>query len=127
MTFTIRIRGATNAPMVAEYECPEHGRFEEVVPRDDQGNPPDWIECPHDDPDYAEHVEYPCRYRAEWRISAPHGSVKQFEVVRGGVAKPDSPMYLDTRELGNGMPYSEWRAKRDKVYEERRWKESKAL
>jgi hypothetical protein len=36
-------------------------------------------------------------------------------------------MYLDTRELGEGMPYQEWRDKRDRLYRDRRHAESKDL
>jgi hypothetical protein len=46
-------------------------------------------------------------------------------VVRGPVAKPDSPMFCDTRELGEGMKMGEWKAKRQKLYAERRHREFK--
>lgn len=68
-----------------------------------------------------------CGAMAEWMPSAIHGSVRMGEVSRGPVAKPDSPMFLDTRELGEGMPLKEFKAKRRKLYEERRHKESKDL
>ena len=110
MTFTIRIRGAHTQPIVQDFECHVHGRFADVAPRDI-----DSVPCPL------------CGSPSEWRISAPHGSVRLAEVVRGGVAQPDSPMYLSTRELAEGMSRSEWRAKRDKIYEERRHKESKCV
>ncbi len=94
-----------------EYECSAHGRFEALVERDG----PDYHHCPV------------CSKPAIWVVSAPMGRVRIGEVERGGVEKAASPMYLSTRELGEGMPYDDWRAKRDKMYEERRHKESKEL
>jgi hypothetical protein len=94
-----------------EYLCDSHGRFSALVDRDG----PDWHACPT------------CSTPSIWVISAPMGRVRLAEVERGGVSKPDSPMYLDTRELGEGMGMDEWRAKRDKLYEDRRHQESKDL
>jgi hypothetical protein len=92
-----------------EYLCDSHGRFSATVERDG----PDCHPCPL------------CSRPSIWVISAPMGRVRTAEVQRGGVDKPDSPMFLDTRELGEGMPFDQWRAKRDKMYEERRHKEAK--
>jgi hypothetical protein len=95
-----------------DYECPTgHGVFEALADRDAL----DWHPCPV------------CSKPSILIMPAPMGRVRLAEVERGGVSKPDSPMFLDTRELGEGMPMEEWRAKRDKVYEERRHKESKDL
>lgn len=97
--------------IVNEYLCDSHGRFSATVDRDG----PDCHPCPT------------CSKPSIYVISAPMGRVRIGEVQRGGVDKPDSPMYLDTRALGEGQPYSEWREQRDKLYQERRHKESKEL
>lgn len=94
-----------------EFLCDSHGRFTAIVDRDG----PDCHPCPR------------CSAPSVWVISAPMGRIRIGEVERGGVDKPDSPMYLNTRELGEGMPYDEWRGKRDKMYEERRHREGKDL
>jgi hypothetical protein len=97
--------------IVNEFWCDSHHRFEALVERDS----PDWHPCPS------------CSKPSIWVCSAPMGKVRLAEVERGGVDQPASPMFLSTQDLGNGMPYQEWREKRDKVYEERRHKESKEL
>lgn len=109
MTWTIKTRGARSQLKLQDFECDTCGMVEVLAPICDV------TKCPC------------CDGWAVWRISAPHGVVRQAEVVRGGVARPDSPMYLDTRPLAEGMSREEWKAKREKIYAERRWKESKAL
>ncbi len=59
--------------------------------------------------------------------SPVRGRVRAAEVERGGVDRPDSPMFLNTRALGEGQPYDEWRKDRDKLYRDRRHKESKEI
>lgn len=66
-----------------------------------------------------------CDQRASWQPPRIKSMSVAASVSRGPVAKPDSPMYLDTRELGEGMPASEWREKRRKLYQERRHREFK--
>jgi hypothetical protein len=114
----------------AEYRCCSHGVFGVVVERDANGDPPECWPCPElilgaDESDLDDDVC--CDYPSPWTISAPMGRVRTAEVVRGGVDRPDSPFYLDTRKLGEGQPYEEFRAERDKLYAERRHKESKEL
>lgn len=108
MTFTIRIRGASSQPILQDFLCDDCGPFSATTERGATETP-----CPD------------CGKSAPWVISAPHGSVRLAEVERGKVAKPDSPYFCDTRELGEGMPIEEWRAKRAKYHQERRWKEFK--
>ncbi len=110
---------------MAEFECPFHGRFELTVPRDTNGDPPEAAKCRAVCGEGVSEEDTLCLEMSPWCISAPMGRVRTAEVQRGRVDKPDSPMYLDTRELGEGMPYDDWRAKRDKLYEERRHKEAK--
>jgi hypothetical protein len=97
--------------IASEFLCDSHGRFDALVDRD----APDWHPCPR------------CSAPSIWVISAPMGRVRIAEVMRGGVDKPDSPMFLDTRKLGEGQPYEEFRAERDKLYAERRHAEGKDL
>jgi hypothetical protein len=65
-----------------------------------------------------------CDARATWQPS-PLVSRVATTVVRGPVAKPDSPMFCDTRALGEGQKLSEWKADRQKLYQERRHREFK--
>ena len=98
--------------IVCDYICtsPDCGDVQEhTVP----SPAPDIVECET------------CGEEAHWLPSPIRGSVRVGEVERGKVAKPDSPMFCDTRELGEGMPLSEWKAKRAKMYEERRFQERK--
>lgn len=96
--------------ILSDYRCSTCGPFEALAPSD-----ADAVDCPE------------CGERSPWMPAPVHGRVRLGEVVRGKVAKPDSPMFLDTRDLGAGMPLKEWRAKRDKIYQERRHKEGKDL
>lgn len=108
MTFTVRIRGASSQPMLQDFLCDSCGPISALAPRDCDGIP-----CPD------------CDGFAYWVISAPMVGPEKATVDRGSVAKPDSPYYCDTRELGAGMPLSEWKAKRAKYHQERRWREFK--
>lgn len=110
MSWTVKTRGASSQPMLQDFLCDDCGPISTIAPRDVDSTP-----CPD------------CGKPARWVISAPRVAIPIAEVVRGGVAKPDSPMYLDTRPLAEGMPLTEWKARRQKLYEERRWKESKKL
>ncbi len=105
--------------ILADFTCPRHGRFELLVDADD-----DWASCPERMDCCDEHIDF-CGEFSPWSPSPVRGRVRIGEVERGKVDKPDSPMMLDTRELGEGMPMEEWRAKRDRMYEERRHKEAK--
>ena len=80
------------------------------------GSPaPDDVICPE------------CGSMAAWSPSPVLGRVKSIEVSRGGYAKPDRKTWLDTRELGEGMPLAEFKAKRRKIREEQTWRETKEL
>ena len=48
------------------------------------------------------------------------GRVRRVEVTRGKWQKPEHPGWVDTRELGEGMPIEEFRAKRQKVRDQLR-------
>lgn len=110
MTWTLRIRGASSQPIVQEFACPEHGRFTATAPRDT-----DAIACLR------------CGLVSSWVISAPVGYCDGTTVVRGKVAAQECPTWMDTRPLAEGMSMQEWRARRDKVWAEKRHKEAKEL
>lgn len=76
---------------------------------------PDFIEC-----------EF-CGEQARWSPSPVMGRVRKSEVARGKWQKPEHPGWVDTRELGEGQPIEEYRAKRRKIREELRWKANKDL
>jgi hypothetical protein len=115
--------------ILADFTCPEHGRFEALAPSDADSHPCPALLPPWEDHGPAGDLEDGgvCQATSPWSPSPVHGRVRTAEVQRGGVDKPASPFYLDTRKLGEGQPYEEFRAERDKLYAERRHKESKEL
>lgn len=138
MTWTIRHRDRSGAPMIAEYECPVHGRFEATVERDTAGDPPataacqEWVEP--DMPEmqtFADVLKAPYPHRCgrvgAWRISAPLGKVRIAEVTRGRSEAPPTKHALTTRDLAEGMPMKEWKAKRAALRDERRRAKIKAV
>lgn len=112
MTFTIKHRGAGGL-MVAEYLCPVHGRFELLVNRDDEGDPPDAVRCNR----YDELLNDLCTKEAEYAISAP--SVHTQFVISAtqgkSAAKPHRDA-MDTRMLTEGRK-KEFRQQRKAVRE----------
>ena len=80
-----------------EYRCPTHGLFSLVEPCNEEESP---RACPA------------CGVSSPYTMSAPMTRVALASFTRGA---PDErpPGTLDTRELGDGMPYNEWRAKQD--------------
>lgn len=105
MSFVIKLRGALTGTKLAEYCCDEHGRFDAWVSRDDV---PDEQPCPE------------CETPSPWVIGAPTPKVSfASAAVHGGYTRPEHPMALDTRELGEGMPVNEWRKKRAKKWADR--------
>lgn len=96
--------------IVAEYVCPEHGRFDRTLERTVAGDAPDDCPCPD------------CGIVSPWTISAPLHRVA-VTAARGGWQKPERKTYLDTRELGEGMDIQEWREKRAAIREEQRKRE----
>ncbi|NUO54312.1 MAG: hypothetical protein HOV80_36165 [Polyangiaceae bacterium] len=138
MTFVRKFNGKTEAPndtpIVATYTCAEHGEMDIVIRRAANGEAPDELACPVEDPGLVElaktmtfandqeRTEFvTCAMPAAWTPSPDVGyRVKRFEVVRGGWEKPARPTYLDTRELGEGQSYDEFRKKRAAIWEEKR-------
>jgi hypothetical protein len=117
--------------ILSDFTCPEHGRFEALADSDAEfaccTAPIAKCTCMHPDDRCGADCVTECGIVGAWSPSPVHGRVRTAEVERGGVDKPDSPMFLDTRELGEGMPMEEFRAKRDKMYEERRHAEGRDL
>ena len=131
MTWTIKTRRA-GGPMLAEYECPEHGRFEAVVDRDASGDPPASARCPHiarasSASMFPNSVEVPCAVgrRSPWRISAPAVHTQFVVSATQGKSAPHREA-MDTRPLTEGRK-NEWRRERKRIKEERRHKRVKEL
>lgn len=88
--------------ILADFRCEEHGVFEAIA---DSGA--DATSCPE------------CGASSPWSPSPVRGRVKLGEVSQGKFEPPPSPGALDTRALADGMPYTEWKAKREKQHKER--------
>lgn len=100
MTWTVKQRPHIPGTMiVADYECPDHGRFEVTVERNLAGDPPEAVAC------------IVCGEPSAWRISAAGALRVQLGAVsQGKVMTYDKPEHmLDTRPLADGMPYDEWK------------------
>lgn len=99
--------------IAADYLCPEHGRFDSLEERDATGLPP---------------AERPCVVcGAPSSKVFPLASYKpQRGAVKQGKEEPrDSKLIMDTRPLADGMPYDEWKAGRDKMFEDIRYRKNK--
>lgn len=136
MTFTIKVRTAPGALMTADYECPVHGRFETVVPRDANGDPPavarclvpcrvSGISCGGTGPDNGHNTL--CRTSSPWRISCPPIHT-QFVVSasQGKSAPKPHAKTMDTRLLAEGQK-NKFRSQRKKIRDEERHQRVKAL
>jgi hypothetical protein len=125
VTFSVKVRGQEGV-IAAEYLCPVHGRVALDVRRDDKGDPPDLVLCPVViDEDKA----IVCGATSEWVISAPMGRAALCSFTRGK-NDPPPPNAANTRELAEGMPYHEWRAKHEKRLrdiERAEWKQKTGL
>lgn len=105
MTFTVKTRGDTGSPILAEYACPRHGVFEELVERPS----PDYMPCPE------------CNDVSPWTITVAPAFKPQYGAVHTGkVDDAPSPHAVDTRAIADGMPVTEWRELRAKKRRERR-------
>ncbi|HVJ93287.1 MAG TPA: hypothetical protein VM580_25980 [Labilithrix sp.] len=131
MTYIVKTRGAGGL-VVAEYECPTHGRFTVTVQREANGDPPESTYCPatadaYRGVDETKFVPPACARVSPWRPSSVRGWVKRGEVARGKSDAQERPTWMSTRELGEGMSMAEWQAKRDAAWEEHDRKEDKEL
>ncbi len=110
---------------LADYECPLHGQFEATAP-----DAADTVPCPEPMHDAAcvqseccSDVR-PCGLASPWLPSPVVGRVK-VGTTRGRYEKAPTPYHLDTSELAEGMPLSQWKEKRRKVWRDLRWKQAK--
>lgn len=115
MTFISKTRGDSTRPLLAEYTCPEHGVFECVVQREENGEAPDVVQCDQ------------CEGPATWTPSAIIGRVRRVEVVRGKYEKPERKTWLDTRNLGEGQDLDDFREDRRKIRDEQREREVREI
>ena len=87
--------------LMLDFTCPSHGQFETLTDRRD-----------------GKALSLPCPECGEPSpvvdSYAVTGRMKLGEVSQGRNTDPPPPNVLDTRELGDGMPLDEWRAKRKK-------------
>jgi len=122
MAFVIKVRGGTGL-VLAEYLCPEHGRFELLVERDVNGDPPAEQPCPV----IAPPADAVCWESSPWTISAPAVHT-QFVVTasKGKSAPKPHPYSMDTRMLAEGRR-NDFRTQRKKIREELRHKRVKEL
>lgn len=128
MTWTLKVRSNPGSTVTADYECPVHGRFTAIVPRDTSGDPPPTMRCEEIDEichDCAEPpcsdcgaVHWQCDEMAPFVMSAPgHVKVRAGEVVRGRSAERPADRYvMDTRPLADGMPLEEFKKRRAAVH-----------
>lgn len=115
MTYRVRLRG-TPGQMIAEYLCADHGIFETIVARDDQGDPPELHDCPAGCPAARLLISAP-RVRKMWKPVA---------AVRGGYEPPPSPYHQDLSAVADGrQTMGEWQEQRDRVWEDWRRDEAK--
>ena len=101
------------ALIAADYLCPEHGRFDSLEVRGEGGLAP---------------AERPCEIcgaPSSRAMSAPLFKPQRGAVSQGKEAPRDSPLIMDTKPLADGMPYHEWKAKRDKLFEDKRYEQIK--
>lgn len=127
MTFTIKVRGGTGL-VLAEYLCPLHGRFELLVERDANGDPPDERPCPVEAPrfEWMARAEY-CGLISPWTISAPAVHT-QFVITasKGKNAPKPHPKAMDQRMLAEGRK-NDFRKQRKKIKDEERHQRVKRL
>lgn len=128
MTFTVRIRTQPGAPMLCDYECPEHGVFERTVYRDANGDPPAKVSCMavlEDTVSEDGMFFHFCDEGAERIIGAAHPKFwSRDPVAVGRASKSDErdPRALDTEPLATGkMTKPEWQKWQRGISNERRY------
>lgn len=101
MTFEIKVRGASSAPIMSDYLCPEHGPFEDLVARP----APDGVPCPQ------------CGEFSTWLPCAPRIKRPVFvSCHRGKNDEKPFPEAMDTEPLADGMPLHEWKKQRAEMW-----------
>lgn len=102
MTWLIKVRGDIGAPILADYRCPAHGVFEEIVERP----APDYLACPE------------CNDVSPWTPSSPLIKSPTFiSTHRGKSDEKPHPMALDTEPLADGkVTMAEFRKQREAAW-----------
>jgi hypothetical protein len=111
MAFVVKIRGARGV-MLAEYDCPEHGRHEELVQRDESGDPPEFANCTL----LSRGVE--CDWSSELVLSAATIHRPAFVSANRGKNDPKPfPEAMDTEPLADGkVTLQEWKKQRAEMW-----------
>lgn len=126
MTFTIKIRTLPGSPMLCDYECPDCGcRFEQLVERDEHGDPPTSVRCDPEFDDVDQDDDEMCGGVAALLLSSPHVKFwSRDPVAVGRASKSDErdPRALDTEPLATGkMSKPEWTKYQRGISQERRY------
>lgn len=109
--YVLKLRGAVGVAKLREFDCDEHGLFEERVPDPGESTP-----CPL------------CGAVAARVASSPAVHTKYVVSVTRGKPEPKPHhMSMDTRSLGEGQGYDEWRAARRAKWAEHDRRERKAV
>lgn len=135
MTWTLKLRGDPTGKITHEYLCPVHGRFVADVPRADV---PNEMFCPMTElvaiavPGYQTGKGLSantCGITSPWSPSGITSRVKAGEVVQGKVETNGLPpdVCMSTRELADGMPLHEFKARRAKVHADLAIRKMRAL
>lgn len=100
--------------VVAEYECPVHGRFSHTVTRDEHGDPPDEVWCTSrldepqpgawvvlDDDEWDRRCSRPlvCGRASPWRPTPVLGRVQRVTAARRGKDPEAPPNTMDWKAL----------------------------
>lgn len=131
MTWVIKHKRSPGSSIVAEYECPVHGRFAVTVEREESGDPPTELECPCRLWDHTltaaeayappRQWMYPfCGRASPHVISAPaRVRVQRVTAVRRGKDPEPPPGAIDWKAVAyDEMSEEDWQAKeRKKDYE----------
>lgn len=110
MTWVYKHR-QTGGLIVAEYECPVHGRFEVTLERDANGDAPEFAHCISGDRDA---LEVECVNACRFVFPAPMGRVQRVTAARRGKDPEPPPNVMDWRSLAEGMDHDEWEKKERK-------------
>jgi hypothetical protein len=121
MTFIVKTRGDSSRLIEHEYLCDQHGRFSQLVP---QADAPDSVPCPVEvdcDHQGTSHACV-CGLPSPWSPSSAPAVHTQFVVsaTQGKSAAKPHETALDTRPLGEGQKFHDWKKDRAKIWEEKR-------
>lgn len=107
--FKVTLRGSPTGPR--EYVCPEHGPFEMVVALATSSTPQP---CPV------------CSMPSERGLDANIVARSSLVSFARGKGDEPPPYATTTAALADGMPLSEWKANRRKLWKDRDWNTAKA-